>query len=158
MDGQRILNTPPGEDFGGTIECYSTPQEFAPCAGRLPIGAGLYAADQPRNAFGFSYRTTIGNDLAGVGSDYKIHVVYNALTWASDYTHDTLSDQSSPNLHNWPFLTTPIKIPGRRPTAHVIFDTRYMDTSDAEDILYGTESTLPRLPTIEELGTLLGLT
>lgn len=158
LDGQKILNIPSGEDFKGTIEAFSAPEEFYPCAGRNRMSTGLFAADQPRQVFGFSYRTLIGNDISGNNYAYKIHVVYNALAQFSGFSRQTITDTTSATPYSWDITTSPVSAAGIRPTAHVIFDTRKVssDNMDAlEDILYGNASDAPRLPDISELLTLL---
>jgi hypothetical protein len=158
LDGQKILNIPSGENYSATIEAFSAPIEFALCVGRNRISTGLFAADQPRKTFGFSYRTLIGNGSAGTAYGYKIHVVYNATAQGSDFTHETLTDSPQASVHSWSISTCPIAVPGHRPTAHFIFDTRLNSktgVADIEDILYGNDDDDPRLPTEEELATLL---
>ena len=158
LDGRKILDIPAGEDFAGTIEAFAAPIEFAPCAGRSHLSTGLFAADQPRQIFGFSYRTIVGNDSSGTSYAYKIHVVYNATAQTSNFTHSTTTDTPNPATHSWTITTVPETIGQGRPTAHVVFDTRF-NSSDAisglEDILYGNDTDDPRLPTTIDLAHLL---
>jgi hypothetical protein len=154
LDGQKILNLPTGENFAGTIEAFSSPDEFAPCAGRGRLSIGLFATDQPRQKFGFSYRTLVGNDLKGTAFAYKIHIVYNATAQVSNFVHTTLTNDPSPKTSTWAFTTVPEVIPGFKPTSHVVFDTRHVDQyiiAKLEDILYGNADADPRLPTADEL-------
>jgi hypothetical protein len=157
IDGDKVLNIPSGEDFGATIEAYSAPLEFAPCAGRLYLSEGLYAADQQKQTFGFSYRTLIGNDVQGVSLGYKIHIVYNALAQISDFLHSTMTDGPSVQTRSWDVTTVPVVSAGFRPVAHFVVDTR-INTADPvsqlEDILYGSDDDDPRLPTLAELADL----
>lgn len=158
LDGRKILNIAAGVDFAGTIQAYSAPLEFAPCAGHTQMSTGLYAADQPKQTFGFSYRTMIGNDLVGTSFGYKLHLVYNATAKVSDYTHATVSKSPSPNVVSWDITTVPLPVAGYRPTSHFIFDTRYVASniiSHIEDILYGNDTDDPRMPTQDELFTYL---
>ena len=55
------------EDFGYTIEAYTSPKEFDACDGTAEVAPGVTVAQQPRKAFGFSWRTLIGNDVADLG-------------------------------------------------------------------------------------------
>jgi hypothetical protein len=158
LDGRRILNIASGEDFAGTIEAYASPLEFAPCAGRLRLSPGLFATDQPRQKFGFSYRTLIGNDTLATGFAYKVHVIYNATAQISDFTHGTLVASPAPQTYSWTITTVPVVSPGVKPTAHVIFDSREVSVdalSGVEAILYGDDTHDPRLPLVSELVTLL---
>jgi hypothetical protein len=158
LDGQKILNLSTGENFAGTIEAFASPDEFAPCAGRSRLSTGLFAADQPRQKFGFSYRTLVGNDAVGTALAYKVHIVYNATAQVSNFVHSTLTNDPSPKTNTWAFTTFPVIMGGIKPTSHVIFDTRRVSTdaiSGVEDILYGDVDDDPRLPTMTELAALL---
>lgn len=158
LDGQKVLNTPSGEDFDGTIETYAFPLEFAPCAGRIQLAAGFFAGDQPKVPFDFSYRTLVGNDLLGTDYAYRVHVVYNATAKVSDFEHGTITESVSLKSYSADFTTVPIAVPGYRPTAHYVFDSRKTAgnvLAQIETILYGNEVSDPRMPTAEELQALL---
>jgi hypothetical protein len=158
LDGRKILNTTTGQDFGATIAAFGAPPEFASCAGQARISTGLYAADQPKESFGFSYRTMIGSDTAGIQFAYKVHVVYNATAKIADYTHTTDSASPSVSAYSWDISTFPVSIKGYKPTSHFIFDTRFVQPyiiGRLEAILYGDENDDPRMPTPEEIVTLL---
>ena len=160
LDGQKVLNIPGGEDFTATIEAFATPPEFDPCVGRLGIAAGLFATDQPKVTFGFSYRTLIGNDVKGTAFAYKVHLVYNALAKTSDFTNETTSSSSSVKTRTWSVSTVPVVVAGYRPTSHFTFDSRLIPGNTLvaiENILYGVDSTDPRIMTTTELATLLVL-
>lgn len=159
LDGQKVLNIGSGEDFGATIVTYAVPDEFAPCAGRLRLSAGLYATDQPRQPFGFSYRTLIGNDVDGNAFAYKVHIIFNALAKIGDYDNKTIDASSEANTISIDVSTVPVSVPGYRPTAHVAFST-LTNSQDAmngiEDILYGGAED-PRMPTTDEIAALITL-
>lgn len=158
LDGQKALNIAAGENFNGSIQAFSAPIEFASCVGRLKMSPALYAANQSKQPFGFSYRTVIGNDSAGSAFAYKVHLVYNALAQISDFSNATISDKTDASTYSWNVVTSPIAVPGYRPTAHLVFDSRKnsVDILNAlEDILYGDDDNNPRMPTASELITLL---
>lgn len=155
LDGQKILNVPGNLELSGSIEAFSAPEEFAPCAGQMRLSTGLFAADQINQPFGFSYRTLIGNDVQGQNYGYKVHVIYNVTAQAVDFQHSTETDSPSPVSYSWSVTAVPLSIPGYRPTARFVFDTTKMDVSALEVILYGSVSTNPRLPTTDELISLL---
>ena len=160
LDGRKILNIPAGENFAGTIETFATPDEFMPCAGWSRLSPGLYATDQPRQKFHFSYRTLIGNDVSGPNLGYKVHVVYNATAQVSPFTHSTLTNDPSPKTITGSFTTYPVAIQGFRPTSHFIFDTRKIDPAvitALENLLYGDDDNDPKLPTIQEISAFLGI-
>ena len=68
------------ENFGGTIECYTYPDEWKQCDGRKELVPGVTVAQQNRKAFGLSYRSLIGNDTELLDYGYTIHLVYNATS------------------------------------------------------------------------------
>lgn len=59
-DNIKYLNMMSAEDFGGTIEAYTYPDEFAECDGSVEIAPGVFAGQQSRKQFGLSYRTILG--------------------------------------------------------------------------------------------------
>lgn len=155
FDGIKILNISSAEEFEATIEAFSSPNEFAQCDGVLAIQNGLYATQQPRKSFGFSYRSMVGNDTEGTDLGYKIHLVYNALAGPSSRTNSTASSgKSSPLTFSWKVTTLPPILSGYRPTAHFVVDSRYTSAgllASLEDILYGTESVGASLPSVQDL-------
>lgn len=154
LDGRKILSTPSGQDYKATIEAFSSPIEFAPCAGLARISTGLFAVDQPKQPFGFSYRTMIGNDVAGLNFGYRIHLVYNAMAQVSSFAAVSIGATSEAKTHSWDVTACPITVPSRRPAAHFIFDTRFISKTAVtriEEILYGDDDNDPRLLTASEI-------
>lgn len=158
LDAQKVLNIPGGEDFDATINAYAFPHEFAPCAGRVRLAAGFYAADQPKVTFGFSYRTIVGNDAQGNDFAHKTHLIYNALADIADFTNTTGEENISLKSYSFGITTVPIAVPNYRPTAHFVFDSRTTSPGNItflQDLIYGTDTTAARMPTVDELITLL---
>lgn len=156
VDGRKTLNVSARETFAASIEALAFPVEFAPCAGRVMISPGLYADNQPRTLFGFSYRTLIGNDQQSDSLDYRVHLVYNATAKLGDFTHQSISGSANPESRSIDITTFPVVVPGYRPTSHFTFDTRLNDVVPLESIIYGDDTDDPRLPTVSELIGLLG--
>ena len=75
-DDIKYLNLMSTEEFGGTIEAYTYPDEFAECDGSASLATGVYIGQQPRKTFGLCYRTTVGNDVDNNNYGYKLHLVY----------------------------------------------------------------------------------
>ena len=112
--------------------------------------AGMYLTQQKRKEFGFTYRTLIGNDEDGTDAGYKIHVVYNALAKPSSKNHSTVNESPELVTFSWECTTTPVKIEGYKPTAHVIFDSTTLESAKLaklESKLYGTAATTGANPT-----------
>ena len=155
LDGQKYLNVSADEEYAATIEAFTYPDEFYPCDGFGHANTGLFVTQQPKQSFGFAYRTMVGNDLDPAAA-YKIHIVYNALATPSDRANHTLKDTPETSNFSWDISVTPDEMSGFKPSAHLIIDTRIAHPgaiSDVEDILYGTDSTESRLPLLDELMT-----
>lgn len=154
LDGIKYLNVPGAEEFQATITAYTYPNEFAPCEGNARVYAGMFITHQPRVPFGLTYRTKIGDDLTGVDSGYKVHIVYNALAAPSTKAYSSLDDSSDPTDFSWDITTRPPAMIGYKRTSHVIIDSRYANPeaiSLIEDFLYGSDSNAPGIPTLIEL-------
>ena len=78
-DNIKYVNLMSAEEFGGTIEAYTYPDEFAACDGSAEIVPGVYVGQQDRVPFGLSYRTILGNDSEMNQHGYKLHIIYGCL-------------------------------------------------------------------------------
>ena len=157
-DDIKYLNLMSAEEFGGTIEAYTYPEEFAACNGEASLTTGVVIGAQPRKTFGLSYVTTIGNDTEGNEHGYKIHLVYGALASVSEKAYATVNDSPEAITFSWEFTTTPVAVNGFKPTAIVTIDSTKVDSTKLkalEDKLYGTESEEASLPLPDEIATLL---
>ena len=157
-DNIKYANLKSNEDFGGTIEAYTYPDEFAECDGSAEIAPGVNIGQQNRTKFGFSYRTKIGNDVDGIEHGYKIHLVYGAEANPSENSYATIIECPEAITLSWEFSTTPVNVSGFKPTSHVEIDstkTTAEKIKALEDILYGTEEEAARLPLPDEVATLM---
>lgn len=153
IDGVKYLAIPSPEEFEGTIEAFTYPDEFAQCNGTVEPRGGLFLTHQRRKIFGLSYRTMIGNDVSD-SYGYKLHIIYNALAAPSERSNGTLKDTTDPDNFSWKITCKPPAMPGYKPTSHVILDSRTTDPSvlsAVEDILYGSDTDQARIPTLDEL-------
>jgi hypothetical protein len=154
LDGVKYLNLSAAEEFEATISSFYSPAEFAACDGMSQIHNGLMATQQPRQSFGLSYRTLLGNDTEGPEFAYKIHLVYNALAAPASKTSTTIGSSADPTDFSWDITTLPPPLTGYKPTAHLIIDSSTTDPavlSEVEDIIYGSVSSSARQPTPDEL-------
>lgn len=155
-DNAKYLDLISTEEFGGTIEAYTYPDEFAACDGSASLVEGVVATQQERQHFGFSYRTLIGSDTEGTKHGYKIHLVYDAVAKPSSRDNSTVNDSPEAVTMSWEFSTTPVKVQaaGFKPTAHIIVDSTKLTEAKLkklEDILYGDTSGTARLPLPDEI-------
>lgn len=153
------------ENFGGTIEAYTYPDEFAECDGSVSLISGVMIGQQPRKTFGLSYVTTVGNDVALDNYGYKIHLIYGASASPSERSYETINDSPEPINFSWEYTTVPEPVTGHKATSCLIIDsTKFPAQQDGtkntklqalEDVLYGTTQDDPRLPLPAEVVQLL---
>ena len=158
-DDIKYLNLMSVEEFGATVEAYTSPDEFAECDGRASIAAGVSIGQQKRKAFGMSYVTTLGNDVDGNSHAYQIHLIYGALAAPSEKAYASINDSPEAMTLSWELSTTPVEVPGFEPTASVTIDSRNVNPTKLaalEAVLYGSESEEARLPLPAEIITLVG--
>lgn len=158
-DNIKYLNLISAEEFGATIEAFTYPPEFSVCDGSAEPVPGVMIGQQTRRPFGMSYRTLIGNDLENTDYGYKLHLIYGATASPSERAYATVNDSPEAITFSWEVTTTPVEVPGYKPTASLTVDsTKVSPTNMAklEEILYGNADTEPRLPMPEEVIALIG--
>lgn len=157
-DDIKYLSLMSAEEFGGTIEAYMYPDEFAECDGSAEPTAGVTIGQQSRKAFGMSYVTTIGNDVKGNDYGYKIHLIYGMKVSPSERGYQTINDSPEAITFSWEFTTVPVNVTGFKPTACITIDSTKVNAEKLktlEDKLYGAESTEAQLPLPDEVISML---
>ena len=157
-DDIKYLTLMSAENFKATIEAYTYPVEFEECDGSATIANGVVIGQQARKPFGLCYRTAIGNDTDGNEHGYKLHIVYGCQASPSEKQYSTINDSPEAITFSWEVNTTPVNVTGKKPTATLIIDSTKADKAKLtalEAILYGSESTEPRLPLPDEIATLM---
>ncbi len=148
-DNLKYLDLRSDEEFGFTIGAYTYPDEFAECDGSAEPVEGLEITQQARSAFGFSYRSLIGNDTEGRDYGYKLHLVYNAMANPSEKERSTVNDSPEAGEFSWECSTTPVVIAAinpktskpYRPTAHLVVNSTKIGAEKLaalEALLYGS--------------------
>ena len=156
-DNIKYASLRSAETFGGTIEAYTYPDEFAECDGSKSIAStGVYVGQQARKPFGFCFRTDVGDDNDGsvnVNSKYKLHLIYNATASPSESSYSTINDSPEAITFSWELTTIPEEAgTGYLPTATITIDsTKFTDIDQTtgksvklaafEEILYGKNPT-----------------
>lgn len=116
-------------EFSGTIEAFTYPDSFFENV----------LTQRRQQGFGLSYRVKD-----------KIHLVYNILVGPTSFDARYLDTEP----FSWSFTTAPVQVPGARLSSHLVIDTvkAYPATVAAlEDLLYGSDSISPQLPSPEEV-------
>lgn len=168
-DNIKYVSLRAAEEFGGTIEAYTYPDEFAECDGSATVVAGLRAGQQARKAFGLAYRTLIGNDTELDSHGYMLHLVYGATCSPSQRSYATKNDSPEAITFSWEFSTNPVNFTGFKPTSYMEIDsTKFTSETDKaklkalENKLFGTDAegasagTDPYLPLPDEVASTLG--
>jgi len=140
-DNINYLSLVSAEEFAGTIEAYTYPDEFAQCDGTATPSPGVSVGQQSRRTFGLSYQTLVGNDVEGQDYGYKIHLVWGALAAPSEKAYATVNDSPDAITFSWKFTTTPIPVPGLKPSAIIIIDSTKVDPAGLaalEQAIYGS--------------------
>lgn len=158
-DDIKYLSIRSAEEFGYTIKAYSYPREFGQCDGTAEPAPGMTIYQQTRRGFGFCYRSTVGNDGAYNDYGYKLHIIYGSTASPSARSMSTINDSPSAVEFSWECKTTPVDIPGFKPSAEIVLDSTVIPAEKMaaiESIIYGTEGGAdPRLPMPSEIITIL---
>lgn len=157
-DGVVYLADAEADDFSGKITAIMYPDAFGRCIGMPKVADGLYVDNQKPQPFHLSYRTLIGSGSRGDMFGYQLHLVYNCMASIGTRQRRTIGKDTAPVEFTFDVVCTPVKLPGYRPTAHYVIDTRGMSQSiidEIEDILYGSGSTPGRMPEPQELYDLM---
>lgn len=151
-DDIKYLNLISVEEFGATIEAYTYPDEFSSCDGSADIVAGFSVGQQKRSSFGLCYRTALGNDIEGTDYGYKLHLIYGAIAAPSEKAYATINDSPEAITFSWEVTTTPVPVPGFKPSASLTFDSTKLEPgkmAELETILYGKDAvTTPAAPAV----------
>lgn len=161
-DNIKYLDLMSAEEFGATIEAYMYPVEFEECDGTAEVAPGVTIGQQNRKTFGMSYRTKVGNDVAGQDYGYKLHLFWGAKASPSEKNFQTINDSPEATTFSWEVTTTPVVLttinPKTKkvynPTASMVVNSTKVDATKLaalEKILYGDAESEPRLPTPDEV-------
>ena len=149
-DDMKYLTMRSAEEFGFTIKAYYFPDEFMVCDGSASVLDGVSFGQQTRQAFGFCYRSVLGNDVKLNDYGYKLHLYYGCTASPSSREHNTVNDNPDAIEFSWDCETNPVattvKVSGKalKPVCTIEIDSSKVDADDLEDLeekLYGTDGT-----------------
>ena len=153
-DDIKYLDIRSAEEFGATIEAYSSPEEFDACDGTAELADGVNIGQQNRKGFGFCYRSTIGNDTEYNNYGYKLHIIYGLTASPSERSYSTVNDSPEAATLSWEVSSTPVNVAGFKPTSIVTINSKKINPEalkEIEDALYGTESVEPKILLPDEI-------
>lgn len=146
-DGVVYLADADAGDFSGQISAIFYPNEFGDCIGIPEATDGFFVDGQKPKQFSLSYRTLVGSGSRGDMFGYQLHLVYGCMATPGTRSRKSLNNSPEPTTFTFDVVCTPVKLPGFRPAAHYVIDTRGMDQSkidELEALLYdGTDGVLP---------------
>lgn len=147
------------ETYEATIEAYTYPDEFGECDGSVKVADGIKIGQQKRKPFDFCYRTEIKVASDSVyDNPYKLHLVFNATASPSERNYQTLNDSTDAMSLSWDIQSMPFIINGHKGASTMVIDSTEVDRikmEALEDILYGRNGELPRMPDPDEVVRLL---
>lgn len=149
FDGVKVDEIVTVGGFFGTMTAFTYPDEFQVCQGIAEHVYGYQLPEQPYSRFGLSYQTGVGSDSLALGTNYKIHILYNVTAVPSQRGYQTISDDVEAIEFEWDISALPEEIPNYRPTSHLIFDSRKMNPTvmtKIQELIYGTDLVDPYLP------------
>lgn len=168
-DNIKYASLRSAETFGGTIEAYTYPDEWAQCDGSAVIGDGVAIGQQPRKSFGLCYRTEQGNDVdSEIDDGYKIHLIYNCTASPSDRQYETINDSPDAITFSWEYSSNPVAFTSAnavaaklKPVSCITIDTKKVLAAEGgatklqtlEEKLYGNGTAKGALPTPDEIYT-----
>jgi hypothetical protein len=159
IDGIKYIDLPSAADYAATLKAFTYPNEFLPFDGIGEAEHGLLLDNQVPQTFGMSYRTRVGNDVESTEFAYQLHILYNLTATPTNKSYETQNASVTPMEFSWGIAAgAPQIIPGFRPTAHAILDSRKLNyhlMNDMENLLYGTEDANPHLPSIADLVSMI---
>lgn len=154
FDGVKYLDSSNVGDFSATLSAYTYPDAFLEFEGMGTLGPGFYADDQEIKVFGLAFRTLTGSAPQGIEYGYQLHLLYHLTAIPMSLNYQNGSNPSEPLNFEWTITGLPEKASPYRPTAHVILDSEFINPdvlAAIEEILYGTSSEAPQLPSLVEL-------
>ena len=153
-DDIKYLDIRSAEEFGATIEAYSSPEEFDACDGTAELADGVNIGQQNRKGFGFCYRSTIGNDTEYNNYGYKLHIIYGLTASPSERSYSTVNDSPEAATLSWEVSSTPVNVAGFKPTSIITINSKKINPEalkEIEDALYGTASEEPKILLPDEI-------
>lgn len=141
------------EEFTYTIEAFTYPPEWEPCDGSASVATGVSISQQKRKGFGFSWVTTVGNDISD-DAGQKIHVAWNSTAAPSEKSYASVNDSPDAITFSWECTTSPVNVTGHRPTSHMEINCAKLKEKTikaVQDKLWGNESNEATLPSPDEL-------
>lgn len=123
FEGRYVANSRTHEVLTASIECFTYPPDIL----SKPVQALTYETDH--------------------GSGYQVHVIYNPIFLLPSKTYSTYGDDIEISTLSLEMKTTPVKLEGYAPSAHLVLDSTRDDGTGGFQIildsLYGSPAREP---------------
>jgi hypothetical protein len=129
-DGQKFAHIGSPESYSATIDSYTYPDEL-----------------ESGDVFDLSYRVSLE-------TGYELHIVWNAEARETDVAMTSLGSDAEAESFSWDVSTIPNRFDFYRATAHILINSTNAPAGaleQIEDLLYGTTTTSPSIPSIEDI-------
>lgn len=155
-DNIKYLSLTSQENFKGTIEALTYPDEYQACDGSKEIIPGAYASQQGRAQFNMAYQTIIGNDTQGMDLGTKLHLIWNAKAAPTERGYETVNETPNALTFSWSFTTTPAQVEaeGFKPMAHLVVDSTKVKPevwTELTETIYGNDDAESSMPSPDEV-------
>lgn len=158
IDGRLYRVSVPTEDFVGSVEAFTYPDEFDQCIGNVQVDStGLIVHGQPPRPFDLCYRSFQG-DALDKKTNYTLHFVYGCMAIDKGHEHTTINDSPEAGTFSFEVYGIPTNVEGHKPSSYFSIGTKAVDplTLDGlERVLYGVDGSTPTLPSAEEIRSYL---
>lgn len=123
-DDIKYVSIRGAETFSQTIEAFMAPDEWAACDGQTTAGTGMFG-QQNRKAFGFVFRSTLGNDTQKNDYGFEIHISYNLTASPSERSYQTINENPELITYSWectsdPVTDTKLAVAMAKPVSNII--------------------------------------
>ena len=144
-------------EFNGSIEAFTYPDEFDDCVDYNDI-PGMRFGFQACKRFGLVWKSKLNSDIENQNHGYKLHILYGCTAQPSEISCSTINNDIELANFLWSFSTLQSFNRGYSESQYIELDsskTNAISLSMLEQILYGTDSSIPRLPKTDEIITIM---
>jgi hypothetical protein len=148
FSGFSYVNKRFGGIYQADVTAYGFVEEFEELLGHEAVFPGFILTGQPRPKFNLSYRTMVGE------TDYKIHLVYNAVIAPAGRSYSTLNASAQAEQRQWKISTLPVLSSSNRPSSHYVVDSSRISSdilTKIEKLIYGSSLVDPEFPTPQQI-------
>lgn len=159
-DNVKYASVTSAEEWAATLSAYTYPDEFKECDG-IKVVDGVQVHGQKRRPFGMCWRTEIGTDTWNEeAEDFELHLAYGCKVKPSQKQAKTVNQSPDVQPFSWEISSVPVPVGGgMKETSYLsIKSTDITDKDKLQallDVLYGTETTEPRLPLPSEVFSII---